>query len=107
MDAFVVYGSGVLDDGWDTIGIFLDIDKGKEFIKSKNTEREAEQELVNMCSKCTDDDYGNGENTFKLKSTCDRCCMKKDRHGIYCENEIQQYDIKSLYYSGETVKIME
>lgn len=104
MKALLVQSSQRYDDGYNTIGIYLDINKGKEFVEQMNIEYFKESNEINMCYKCNETNLE--DEVYKLRETCSRACIKTDRHGEYCENEKGHYDMINPHYSGEEVEIL-
>lgn len=104
MKALLVQSSQRWDDGYDAIGIYLDINKGKEFVEQMNVDYFKESQEIDMCYKC---DYTNdGSEGYKFRETCPRACIKTDRNGEYCENEKGHYDMVNPHYSGQEVEIL-
>lgn len=103
---YMVYKSYPTWDDSDDVCMFLNIEKGKEYVKKMNEPRNEEIRLLEMCKKCAGDN--DEEKQYKFKDTCQRCKMGKDRYGVYCENEIEShYQLEHPMYFGREVEIEE
>lgn len=108
--AYIVYEWAVTWDDSFPVAVFLDEQKCDEFIKEKNKAWEEDHKKYEQCNKCRYDDsgfYHNDDNDFILQDLCGRAEIKKDRHGLYCENELDYYDIKSKHYTKTVVDLIE
>lgn len=111
MKAYIVYEYQITWDDSFPIAVFLDEQKCDEFIKEKNKAWEEDHKKYEECCKCRNGDswgyHNNEDDVFLLKDSCDRAKIEKDRHGLYCENEINYYGIESKHYTKTVVDLIE
>ena len=99
---YMVYKSCICSDDSEDVCMFLDIQKGMDYVKEMNIPSKKEDKIMDKCYECTKHDYDE-EKPYKFKNTCDRACIKSDRYGEYCENEMVEYYQKTqpTYYGRE------
>lgn len=90
MKGYMVYKTEPCLDDSEDVKCFLDFEKGKAFVEEMNKPREEEMKLLRQCEECANNGYGE-ETKYVLRDTCSRCKIAKDRHGVYCENEIDSF----------------
>lgn len=107
--AYIVYEWAVTWDDSFPVAVFLDEQKCDEFIKEKNKAWEEDNKKHEECCKCRNNDLGfyHGDDVFLLKDSCGRAKIEKDRHGLYCENELDYYGIESKHYTKTVVDLIE
>ena len=91
--AYIVGHSwGICDDDI-TVGVFLNKDIAEAYIKKKNIPRDEAMKQMKMCKKCRKCNYYDNpkDNVFSLANKCSKAKISVDRHGKYCENDVNDY----------------
>jgi len=88
-------------------GVFLDVEKGREYIKEKNIPHNEIQKLVSECWECHEENYDDEVSVFKSRYTCPRSCIKTDRNGEYCENHVSECGNPHSSFSGVEMETMD
>lgn len=105
MKCYIVTQSPIYVDDYDSqIAVFLNKEKAKNFVDEHNIPYNDLMNQAKLCEKChTYDD----EECFILQHTCSLASIKKDRNGLYCENEKSLYANGVDYYSYEEVELID
>lgn len=87
----------------DVIGWVTSEDEAKAKCKELNEPYEQEKKIRDQCYECRryeEEDYHQENEMFRLKDTCERASIHKDRHGDYCKNDetAQYYGYVSDWY---------
>jgi hypothetical protein len=103
--AYLVYESWSITADSSVVGVFLDEKKADEYVEIHSEKRRQENERYEKCFNCRNkicksDEEGNG---FNFKDTCENAVIKKDRHGLYCEND--NSDFYETVYSNDYWKV--
>lgn len=92
----------------DLHGVFLDIEKGRKYIKEKNMPYENDRKLASECYKCVIENHDRDiDDVFKNRDICIRACIETDRYGEYCKNRVSEHGSDYISYSGVEMELLD
>jgi len=103
-----IYESGYADES-NLFIIHSDIELGNEYVKELNVPYNEEYKILEKCIDCYGEDREEFEdNPYKFRNECSRACIKTDRNGEYCENELlSRYELNESHYYGIEMEMIE
>jgi hypothetical protein len=109
MKAYLIYKSS---GGYSQslVGLFLNENKAKAFVREKNEKHKDEIKKYEKCSKCRCKNCANEDDPiFLYKDSCGKAVMKEDRYGLYCENDDSDFyeTVESDEYWISEVEILD
>lgn len=107
MNGYIIKETAQMWDDSSDYGIMLDENECKTRVDELDEPYKKECNLVEECYECVVTDREERIDVFTKKDTCDRCDIKSDRHGEYCENRKNgYYDIEAHHYYYNVVEII-